>query len=43
MYAYEYLREKILAGELEMLAETVPASRKGDQAPLTMFQKKQLL
>ncbi|NLF93032.1 MAG: hypothetical protein GX564_04005 [Oligosphaeraceae bacterium] len=41
MYAYEYLREKILAGELERLAETVPASLTGDQAPLTKLQKKQ--
>ncbi len=40
MYIYEYLRDKVLAGEVEMLSVTVPASRKGDLAPQTKFQKK---
>ena len=40
MYIYEYLREKVLAGEVEMLPGFVPGSRPDDQAPQTKFRKK---
>jgi glucosamine 6-phosphate synthetase-like amidotransferase/phosphosugar isomerase protein len=43
MYIYEYLREKILSGEVERTSEFVPASRPGDQAPCSKFRSKAAL
>lgn len=39
MYSYEYIREKFLAGEIIQVKSSADASRKGDKAPVVMFQK----
>ncbi|MDY0175833.1 MAG: hypothetical protein RBT25_02940 [Lentisphaeria bacterium] len=40
MEVYEYLREKLFSGELCMTADSAPASRPGDLAPVTYFSRR---
>ncbi|NLF94091.1 MAG: hypothetical protein GX564_09410 [Oligosphaeraceae bacterium] len=39
MLAYEYLREGVLTRKIRLVASAAPATRPGDEAPLTLFQK----
>ena len=40
MLAYEYIREGVLADKIRLVASQASATRPGDKAPLTLFQKK---
>jgi len=39
MLAYEYIREGVLAGKIRLVTSEAPATRPGDKAPVTLFQR----